>query len=58
MAPLTVFLAKLIGLYCVLFGLAMALQKQAMVGSYVGLSLCAARFGAIERFLGHSRGPR
>ena len=31
MAPLTVFLAKLIGLYCVLFGLAMALQKQAMV---------------------------
>ena len=31
MAPLTVFLAKLIGLYCVLFGLAMASQKQAMV---------------------------
>jgi hypothetical protein len=31
MAPLTVFLAKLIGLYCVPFGVAMALQKQAMV---------------------------
>jgi hypothetical protein len=30
-SPLTVFLAKLIGLYCVLFGLAMALQKQVMV---------------------------
>jgi hypothetical protein len=31
MAPLTVFLAKLIGLCCVLYRLAMALQKQAMV---------------------------
>jgi hypothetical protein len=31
MPPLTLFLAKLIGLYCVLFGLTMALQKQAMV---------------------------
>jgi hypothetical protein len=31
MPGLTVFLAKLIGLYCVLFGLAMASQKQAMV---------------------------
>ena len=30
MAPLTVFLAKLIGLYCVVFGLAVALQKQVM----------------------------
>jgi hypothetical protein len=29
--PLTIFLAKLIGLYCVLFGLAMAVQKEAMV---------------------------
>jgi hypothetical protein len=29
--PLTVFLAKLIGLYCVLFGLAMVAQKQAML---------------------------
>jgi hypothetical protein len=31
MALLRVFLAKLIGLYCVVFGLAVALQKQAMV---------------------------
>ena len=31
MPGLTVFLAKLIGLYCVLFGLAMASQKQAMI---------------------------
>jgi len=30
-APLTIFLAKLIGLYCVLYGVAMALEKQAMV---------------------------
>ena len=29
--PLTVFLAKLIGLYCVLFGLAMVARKQAML---------------------------
>ena len=29
--PLTVFLAKLIGIYCVLFGLAMVAQKQAML---------------------------
>ena len=28
---LTVFLAKLIGIYCVLFGLAMVAQKQAML---------------------------
>ena len=31
MQPLTIFLAKLIGLYCVLFGLAMVVQKEAMV---------------------------
>ena len=31
MPGLTLFLAKLIGLYCVLFGLAMVSQKQAMV---------------------------
>jgi hypothetical protein len=31
MAPRTVFLAKLIGLCCVVFGLAVALQKRAMV---------------------------
>jgi hypothetical protein len=37
MAPLTVFLAKLIGLYCVLFGLAMALQKQVMVDAVTAL---------------------
>jgi len=30
-APLTIFLAKLIGLYCVLFGLAMVAQKEAML---------------------------
>jgi hypothetical protein len=29
--PLTIFLAKLLGLYCVLFGLAMVAQKEAMV---------------------------
>jgi len=29
--PLTIFLAKLIGLYCVLFGLAMVAQKEAML---------------------------
>jgi hypothetical protein len=31
MALLRVLLAKLIGLYCVVFGLAVALQKQATV---------------------------
>ena len=30
-APLTIFLAKLIGLYCVLFGLVMVAQKEAML---------------------------
>ena len=29
--PLTIFLAELLGLYCVLFGLAMVAQKEAMV---------------------------
>jgi hypothetical protein len=31
MSALTIFLAKLIGLYCVLFGLAMFAQKQAIL---------------------------
>jgi len=30
-SALTIFLAKLIGLYCVLFGLAMGTQKEAMI---------------------------
>ncbi len=37
MPGLTIFLAKLIGLYCVLFGLAMAAQKQAMLDVFAAL---------------------
>jgi len=29
--PLTIFLARLIGLYCLLFGLAIVVQKEAML---------------------------
>jgi hypothetical protein len=37
MEPLTIFLAKLIGLYCLLFGLAMAVQKDAMAETVAAL---------------------
>jgi hypothetical protein len=37
MPGLTLFLAKLIGLYCVLFGSAMFTQKQAMLGIVAAL---------------------
>jgi hypothetical protein len=37
MSPVTIFLARLIGLYCLLFGLAMMVQRQAMLDTLAAL---------------------